>query len=73
MSELELLKTLQKELIVTLEERIKAMHKGFPDNCSRKICKAKFKRLRLQIQEVMISIENQFRSYDIEKEGWYKE
>lgn len=72
MSEFELLKTLQKRLIELLEERIQAMPKGYPNNCSRRICKTKFRRLRLQIQEVMMRIENQFRDYDIEKEEWCK-
>lgn len=54
MSDFELLKALQKELIDTLKER-KRVAKWIPQSC----CKAKIHRLRLQIQEVMLRIERE--------------
>lgn len=68
MSEFELLKTLQKELIEVLEERSKT--KDYAP--SRRICKAKIRRLRLQIQDVMMSIENQCSWCTPSEETWYK-
>ena len=53
MSDFELLKNLQRELIDTLLER-KKTEKWFPRTC----CRAKVRRLRLQINEVMLRIEN---------------
>ena len=69
MDDFTLLKTLQKELVRTLEIR-KAAIGGF---ITRGICKAKIRRLRLQIQEVMQRIERACDScYKVEKEDWYK-
>ncbi|MBO5715241.1 MAG: hypothetical protein J6S23_02465 [Clostridia bacterium] len=66
MSDFELLKNLQNELIKTLEERREVI--GFiPRACS----KAKIHRLRLQIQEVMLRIENKCEGLSrISKEKW---
>jgi hypothetical protein len=66
MSDFELLKSLQNELIETLEDR-KTVEQWIPRTC----CKAKIRRLRLQIQEVMLRIENKCEGcikYD--KENW---
>lgn len=67
MSDFELLKTLQSELISILEER-KKVKKWIPRTC----CRAKIHRLRLQIQEVMLRIEQKcagsFKS--VEWEEW---
>lgn len=52
MSDFDLLKTLQKELIDTLQERMNT-HGWLPRSC----CAAKIRRLRLQIQEVMLRLE----------------
>lgn len=52
MSDYELLKVLQTELVNTLDER-KKITKWIPRYC----CKAKIRRLRLQIQDVMFRIE----------------
>ena len=66
MSDFELLKSLQTELIETLEER-KSVEQWIPRNC----CKAKIRRLRLQIQEVMLRIEMKCEgSIKYKKEGW---
>lgn len=66
MSDFELLKALQSELIKTLEERKKA-DRWFPRSC----CKAKIRRLRLQIQDVMFRIEQKCESYYKDgKEDW---
>lgn len=67
MSDFELLKSLQKELIDTLKER-RSIKKWFPHSC----CKAKIHRLRLQIQEVMLRIEKKCDTYykSNEKEAW---
>lgn len=58
MSDFEQLKSLQRELINTLSER-KEVVKWFPRTC----CKAKVRRLRLQIQEVMLRIEKKMNGY----------
>ena len=60
MSDFELLKALQSELIFILEER-KKVKKWIPRTC----CRAKIHRLRLQIQEVMLQIERKCN-------GWFK-
>lgn len=52
MDDLDLLKSLQQELILTLEAR--ADIRGW---IPRRLCTAKIRRLRLQIQEVMLRIE----------------
>lgn len=67
MSDFELLKTLQKELIDTLKER-KRTKCWIPRSC----CKAKIHRLRLQIQEVMLRIERKCKTYykSEDKETW---
>ena len=67
MSDFELLKALQSELIFTLEER-KKVKTWIPRTC----CRAKIHRLRLQIQEVMLRIERKCEgSYkSVELEGW---
>ena len=66
MSDFELLKALQKELIKTLQER-KKCNRWFPRSC----CKAKIRRLRLQIQDVMFRIEQKCDSYYKNgKEDW---
>ena len=64
-SDFELLKALQNELIKTLEERKKFI-KWFPRSC----CKAKIRRLRLQIQDVMFRIEQKCGSCKDGKEDW---
>ena len=66
MTDFEMLKCLQNELIETLEER-KTVEKWIPRTCS----KAKIRRLRLQIQEVMLRIEMKCEgSIKYKKEGW---
>ena len=66
MTDFELLKGLQSELIETLEER-KTVKKWIPRTC----CKAKIRRLRLQIQEVMLRIEMKCEgTIKYHKEGW---
>ena len=67
MSVFELLKALQKELIDTLKER-----KRTKMYFSRSCCKAKIHRLRLQIQEVMLRIEQKCEGYyrGDDKEAW---
>lgn len=65
-SDFELLRALQSELIKTLEERKKS-ECSFPRSC----CKAKIRRLRLQIQDVMFRIEQKCDSYYKDgKEDW---
>lgn len=66
MSDFELLKCLQNELIATLIKR-KAQTGILPRDC----CKTKIRRLRLQIQEVMLRIENRCEGYiKYDKELW---
>lgn len=68
MSDFELLKNLQRELIDTLLER-KKTEKWFPRTC----CRAKVRRLRLQINEVMLRIENKMSGncrWNGKKEDW---
>ena len=68
-SDFELLKALQSELINTLEERKSLTSSyGVPRTC----CKEKIRRLRLQIQEVMLRIEQKCDSpcYRKDKEAW---
>lgn len=69
MNDFELLKALQKELIDTLQKR-----KNYKETwVSRDICGAKIRRLRLQIQEVMLRIERKCATNYIDgKEGWYR-
>lgn len=67
-SDFELLRALQEELIDTLKER-KSITSGYiPRTC----CKGKIRRLRLQIQEVMLRIEQKCDSpyYRKDKESW---
>lgn len=52
MSDFELLKYLQNELVEVLNERKKVVT-NIPNSC----CKSKIHRLRLEIQEVMLRIE----------------
>ena len=66
MSDFELLKSLQEELIGALKER-KKTDCYFPRSCS----KAKIRRLRLQIQDVMFRIEQKCETYYKDgKEKW---
>ena len=66
MSDFEMLKTLQQELVTTLEARKVSEH------VTHNVCRAKIRRLRLLISEVMLRIERKCTSYIImEKEGWY--
>ena len=67
MSDFELLKSLQGELIETLNER-KKTERYFSRSCG----KAKVRRLRLQIAEVMLRIERKCDSCfkDGKKEKW---
>jgi hypothetical protein len=64
-SDYELLKSLQSELIQTLEKR-KKIDGWIPRSC----CKAKIRRLRLQIQELMLRIEQNCNAYKNDKEKW---
>lgn len=65
-SDFEMLKCLQNELIKTLEER-KKIDKWLPRSC----CKAKVHRLRLQIQDVMCRIEQKCETHWKDgKEDW---
>jgi len=65
MSDFELLKALQNELVETLENRKKV--KYFTHETS----KAKINRLRLSLNEVMLRIERKCGSYyKHEPEGW---
>ena len=61
MSDFDLLKYLQNELIEVLNAR-KQVEEFIPNSC----CKAKIRRLRLEIQEVMLRIERKC-------VGWYKD
>ena len=65
MSDFDLLKCLQKELVETLELR-KLTNEWIPNIC----CKAKIRRLRLEIQEVMLRIERKCCCYKRGKEDW---
>lgn len=66
MSDFELLKALQEELVTTLEVRKTS------EQLTNNVCRTKIRRLRLQISEVMLRIERKCTSYIImEKEGWY--
>lgn len=67
MSDFDLLKALQKELVDTLSAR-KQIRNWFPKDC----CNAKIHRLRLQIQEVMLRIERKLSTYKQtgDKEKW---
>lgn len=68
MTDFELLKALQKELIDALNERKKVGETYYvPKTCN----KAKIHRLRLQIQEVMMRIEQKCGGFfKKDKEGW---
>ena len=67
MSEFELLKNLQLELVNTLEKRRKSEGKYV----QREFCRAKIRRLRLEISEVMLRIERKcVHSFLFEKEKW---
>lgn len=57
MSDFDVLKALQHELIMTLENR---MHTDF---ITREVSRAKIRRLRLQINEVMLRIEKKCDSF----------
>ncbi len=57
MSDFEMLKALQKELVTTLENRRKC------EEITHDVCKAKVHRLRLQIQEIMLRIERSCDSF----------
>ena len=67
MSDFELLKKLQLELVNTLEKR--SQSEG--EHVQREFCKAKIRRLRLEISEVMLRIERKcVNSFLFEKEEW---
>ena len=68
LSDFDLLISLQEELRNTLEERKRVVNVGYfvPHSC----CKAKIRRLRLQIQEVMLRIENRCEGWKCGKEEW---
>lgn len=67
MSDFDLLRGLQQELITTLENRSKAEY------ITRDVSKAKINRLRLQIQEVMLRIERACTSWCTKSpEAWEK-
>lgn len=70
MTKLDLLKVLQKEFVGVLENRAKLTH---IDSTPRNAGKTKLKRLRLQIQELMLEIERScdFAKYNIEE--WEKD
>ena len=66
MSDFEMLKTLQQELVTTLEARKTSEH------VTHNVSRTKIRRLRLQISEIMLRIERKCTSYmNINKEGWY--
>ena len=66
MSDFDLLKCLQKELVEVLTQR-KGTNKWIPNSC----CRAKIHRLRLEIQEVMLRIERKcYSGYKDGKEDW---
>lgn len=69
MDDFTLLMALQNELIRTLQKRKDSVG-GWVE---RDFSKAKIRRLRLQIQEIMMRIEDSCISYyEVIKEGWYK-
>ena len=69
MSDFDLLLALQKELTDTLKARARLVSVWIPCNLS----KAKIRRRRLQIQEVMLRIERACEgSYISNKEAWHK-
>lgn len=69
MSDFDLLKCLQKQLVEVLNERAK-IKDWIPNNC----CKAKIRRLRLEIQDVMLRIERKCNTYWKDgKEDWEKQ
>ncbi len=68
MSDFDLLLALQKELADTLEKRTQLSNTWVPDSLG----KAKIRRLRLLIQEIMLRIERSCEGYICEKEAWYK-
>lgn len=66
MSDFDLLKCLQKQLVEVLNERQK-LKDWIPNSC----CKAKVRRLRLEIQEVMLRIERECETFMKDgKERW---
>lgn len=69
MTKLDLLKVLQKEFVGVLENRAQLKKSSTPRNAG----KTKLKRLRLQIQELMLEIERScdFAKYNIEE--WEKD
>lgn len=73
MDDYTLLKTLQNELIETLNQRI-----ALDNQCNeyavysvREVSVAKIRRLRLQIQEVMLRIERKCGRYCTDHEAWH--
>ncbi len=69
MSDFDLLVTLQNEFIAILDKRACIINDWVP----RAVSKAKIHRLRLQIQEVMLRIENTCEgSYIQGKEVWHR-
>lgn len=67
MSDFDLLKALQMELITTLENRRKSEY------ITHDVSKAKINRLRLQITEIMLRIERACDSYCTKREeAWEK-
>ncbi len=69
MSDFDLLIALQKELAAILDKRARIINDWVP----RTLSKAKIHRLRLQIQEVMLRIENTCEgSYIQGKEVWHR-
>lgn len=69
MDDFTLLKVLQNELVETLQARKNA--KG--QETTRAICRSRIRRLRLQIQEVMLRIERGCIGYwRIGTEEWYQ-
>lgn len=66
MSDFEMLKTLQQELVTTLEAR------KVSEYVTHNVSRAKIRRLRLQISEVMLRIERKCTSYFTrDDEEWY--
>ena len=67
MSDFELLKNLQLELVNTLEKR----RQSEGEHVRREFCRAKIRRLRLEISEIMLRIERKcVYSFLFEKEEW---
>lgn len=65
MSDFDLLKALQQELVTTLEKRSRAKYIGHD------VSKAKINRLRLQLNEVMLRVERACNSYyNKQTEAW---